>query len=84
LSPSFTMMGSSVEKVLTLVRSMVISPAASVRKMSLPPVALTILPVRRSPLRKITSSARAGVAASTNDAKRAIRAVHMMSSWPRG
>ena len=50
-SPSCSWTGASAENVFTLARSMVISPAASVFKMSLPPVALTILPVSRSPFR---------------------------------
>src|SRR5262245_18780189 len=52
-----TRTGSSVENVFTLLISTVTSPAPSVLIVSLPPVALRILPVRRSPFRKRTSSA---------------------------
>ena len=66
LSPTLTCTGASVEKVFTLAMSMVTSPAASVLITSLPPAALTTLPVSRSPLRKITSSAATGAAARSS------------------
>ena len=74
-SPDFTTIGSSVEKVLTLARSTVTSPAPSVLMVTLPPSALTILPVRRSPFRNWISSAPAREA-STSETMRAPERPH--------
>jgi hypothetical protein len=52
-------MGSSVEKVFTFARSTVTSPAVSLLIVSLPPSALTILPLSLSPSRNRISSAAA-------------------------
>jgi len=66
VSPVLITMGSSVEKVFTFARSTVTSPAVSLLIVSLPPSALTILPLSLSPLRNRISSAAARPATTSD------------------